>query len=144
MLTYQFLLSPTPQQVQEIISLYREAAWWSDEKDDEGLVSRIVEGSHCFLAALDNSRIIGMGRAISDHAHDAYLQDVTVHPDYRHRGVGHHLVNRLIERLRLDGIEWIGLIAGRGTYPFYHPMGFSAMPNSTPMLLDYCRWLCNP
>ncbi|MDR2861293.1 MAG: GNAT family N-acetyltransferase [Syntrophobacterales bacterium] len=139
MLTYQFLTSLTPRQTQEIISLYRGAAWWSAERDDEGLVDRIVKGSHCFLTAQDHGKIIGMGRAISDHAHDAYLQDVTVQSDYRRRGVGRHLVSCLIERLQLDGIRWIGLIAGRGTHPFYHPLGFSVMPDSTPMLLDKPR-----
>jgi len=142
-LTYQFLTSPTQQQIQDIIVLYRGAAWWSEEKDDEGLVGRIVKGSHCFLAVLDHTRIIGMGRAISDRANDAYLQDVTVHLDYQRRGVGSRLVNCLIERLRLDGIQWIGLVAGRGSHPFYHPLGFSVMPGSTPMLLDDERWSCN-
>jgi len=143
MLIYQFLTSPTQQQVQDIIALYRGAAWWSEENDDEGLVGKIVRGSHCFLAVLDHTRLIGMGRAISDCVHDAYLQDVTVHFDYQHRGVGRRLVNFLIEKLRSDGIQWIGLVAGRGSHPFYRPLGFSAMPDSTPMLLDNERWLCN-
>jgi len=143
MLTYLFLTSPTPQQTQEIIFLYREAAWWSEERDDEELVAKIVRGSHCFLAALDHARIIGMGRAISDHAHDAYLQDVTVHSDYRRKGVGRRLVNRLVERLQSDGIQWIGLIAGRGTHPFYHSMGFSVMSDSAAMLLECYRRPCN-
>ena len=135
MITYQFLTSPTPRQAGEIILLYREADWWSDARDDEELVGKIVRGSHCFLTAMDNEMIIGMGRAISDHAHDAYLQDVTVHVDYRRGGVGSCLVRGLIERLRLDGIRWIALIAGGGNHPFYHPLGFSVMPASTPMLL---------
>lgn len=143
-LAYRFLTAPTPRQIQDIIVLYRGAAWWSDENDDEGLVDRLVRGSHCFLAAMDHAGIIGMARAISDGVHDAYLQDVTVHSDYRHRGVGRRLVRRLIERLRADGIQWIGLIAGGGSHPFYHPLGFSVMPDATPMLLDNERWLCNP
>jgi spermidine synthase len=135
MIDYQFLTTPTHDQILEIIHLYRQASWWSDERDDEELVKNIILGSHCFLAALEESRIIGMGRAISDRAHDAYIQDVTVHPEYRHRGVGHEILKHLVERLRGDNLRWIGLIAGRNTHPFYRLLGFEDMPDSTPMLL---------
>ncbi|HPX56205.1 MAG TPA: GNAT family N-acetyltransferase [Syntrophales bacterium] len=135
MIDYGFLTAPTHDQIMNIIDLYRRASWWSDERDDEELVRRIVTGSHCFLAVMEEKRVVGMGRTISDRAHDAYIQDVTVHPDYRHQGIGHEILDRLIERLRSDGMQWIGLIAGRNTHTFYRPMGFEDMPDSTPMLL---------
>ena len=135
MFDYQFLKTPTHDQILEIIHLYRRASWWSDERDDEELVKNIIHGSHCFLAATEDSHVIGMGRAISDRAHDAYIQDVTVHPDYRHRGVGHEILKRLMKRLQNDGIHWIGLIAGNNSHPFYRPLGFEDMADATPMLL---------
>ena len=135
MTEYQFLTQPTASQIAEITHLYRRAYWWSDERDDDALVSKIVTGSHCFLTASEDGRFIGMGRTISDRAHDAYIQDVTVHPDFRHRGIGREITKRLVERLRSDGIQWIGLIAGRNTHNFYRPMGFEEMPDSTPMLM---------
>jgi spermidine synthase len=135
MIEYQFLTTPTHDQIFEIIHLYRQASWWSDERDDEELVENIIRGSHCFLIAMEDSRVIGMGRAISDRAHDAYIQDVTVHPDFRRRGVGHEIVKHLIDRLQGNGIHWIGLIAGRNTHPFYQPLGFEDMADATPMLL---------
>ena len=135
MLDYQFLTTPTQTEILEIIHLYRQASWWSDERDDGELVTNIIRGSHCFLAAIEDTRIIGMGRAISDRAHDAYIQDVTVHPDFQHRGIGHEMMKHLIDRLQSDGIHWIGLIAGRNTHPFYRPLGFDDMAEATPMLL---------
>jgi len=135
MIDYVFLTTPTYGQIMDIIDLYRRASWWSDARDDEELVRQIIRGSHCFLAAMEESRVVGMGRSISDRAHDAYIQDVTVHPDCRHRGIGHEIVNRLLDRLQSDGMQWIGLIAGRNTHTFYRPMGFEDMPDSSPMLL---------
>jgi len=132
---YEFVSAPNSAYLTDIIDLYRHASWWSNERDDTELVLKIIRGSHCFLVAVDNGRVIGMGRAISDHAHDAYIQDLTVHPDRRHRGIGHEILKRLIDRLKSEGINWIGLIAGRNTHAFYSPMGFDAMDNSTPMLL---------
>lgn len=135
MIDYKFISTSTLAYLKDIIYLYRQASWWSDERDDEELVLNIIRGSHCFLVAIDDGRVIGMGRAISDHAHDAYIQDLTVHPDWRHRGIGHNILKRLIDHLKSEGINWIGLIAGRNTHAFYSPMGFDAMDNSTPMLL---------
>jgi ribosomal protein S18 acetylase RimI-like enzyme len=136
MIDYEFLTVPTKTQVRNIIQLYRLASWWSDQRDDEMLVVNIIHGSHCFLAALDGGHVIGMGRAISDRVHDAYIQDVTVHPDWRHQGIGHTILNKLIVRLQEEQIKWIGLIAGNNTSSFYRPLGFAELDNTTPMLLQ--------
>jgi spermidine synthase len=75
-----------------------------------------------------------MGRSISDGVSDAYIQDVTVSKPFRGKGIGSQLVTKILEKLEKDGIEWIGLIAERGSARFYQPLGFTEMSNSTPML----------
>jgi aralkylamine N-acetyltransferase len=133
---YEFLTDPDKAEVRQIISLYRTADWWNDEDDaDQDLVRRIVSGSHCFLAVKEGDAIVGMGRAISDGVNDAYLQDITVLPRFRHQDIGTRIVEMLVERLHLDGMRWIGLIAGSNSHPFYKKIGFEEMPFSTPMLL---------
>jgi len=135
---YRFLTDPTPEEIRQIILLYRKADWWDAHDDaNHDLVRRIVSGSHCFLGATEGDDIVGMGRAISDGVNDAYLQDVTVLPHLRHQGVGTRLVEKIVERLRQDGMRWIGLIAGSNSHPFYKKLGFEAMPFSTPMLLKH-------
>ena len=131
-----FITDPNESEIRQIRMLYHTAGWW-DPNDDEhpDLVRRLVSGSHCFLTVKDKADIIGMGRAISDGVNDAYLQDITVLPSIRHHGVGTTLVETLIERLRHDGLRWIGLIAGNHSHPFYKKLGFIEMPLSTPMLL---------
>jgi len=132
---YAFLIQPTPSQIRQIIALYRLAGWWGDcEPDDPEQVARIVSGSHCFLVVMREGEIVGMGRAISDRASDAYIQDVTVKPECRGQRIGTWIVEKLIERLHRDGLGWIGLIAERGSHEFYRRMGFREMPNSLPML----------
>ncbi|MEW6673041.1 MAG: GNAT family N-acetyltransferase [Thermodesulfobacteriota bacterium] len=134
MLTFTFLVSPTPEQIQQIIALYRTEGWWSEGPDDPDLVARIVAGSHCFMIVTRGRDIIGMGRAISDGASDAYIQDVTVQQTYRSRGIGTRIIEELVARLHRDGLEWIGLIAEKNSYQFYERLGFKKMPNSVPML----------
>mgnify|MGYP001466644233 CR=1 FL=1 len=135
-LDYRFLTVPDERECSQIAVLYRMADWWEPDDDHRPhLVQRLVAGSFRFIAAFDGTIVVGMARAISDGVNDAYIQDVTVLPPYRHQGVGTVLIERLVATLRQDGIQWIGLIAGGSSHPFYERLGFKAMPLSTPMLL---------
>jgi len=134
MIRYSFVEKASGALLDQIFTLYRLAGWWPEEADLQ-LVARMISGSHCFLTAMDGSHLVGMGRAISDRANDAYLQDLTVHPDYRRQGIGTCLVKTLLTRLSADGLPWIGLIAERNSSPFYAPFGFEPMADSTPMLM---------
>ncbi len=135
---FEFLKRPTRDQTEGILRLYRNEGWWGEEPDDPDLVRRMVAGSHCFLLVTTDGKdptVIAMGRAISDGASDAYIQDVTVAPSWRGRGVGAGIIRRLVDRLHRDGLYWIGLIAERGSDPFYRRMGFETMADALPMRL---------
>lgn len=133
--SYRFLLIPSSDQINSIISLYRMAGWWEkDAPDNPDLVKRIIAGSHCFMVAIEGEEIVGMGRAISDRASDAYIQDLTVHERYRDMGLGTEIVKRILSRLEEDGIKWIALIAERNSHKFYEQIGYEIMPDSMPMI----------
>ena len=132
---YSFLLSPTSHQMNQLLDLYRVAEWWTEGVDDPNSIQPLITGSHCYAIATVEADIIGMGRAISDGVSDAYIQDITVKPSFRRRGIASRIVVELVKRLQADGLNWIGLIAERGTEPFYAQLGFESMANSTPMLL---------
>lgn len=134
MMNYLFIEKPTPDEIGQITGLYRRENWWKQEGDNPEMIRLIVAGSHCFLVARHEERIIGMGRAVSDGASDAYLQDVTVMDAFRGQGIGTQIIETLIGRLERDGIHWIGLIAERDSHPFYERLGFSIMENALPML----------
>lgn len=130
-----FLVDPNDNQIEQLIDMYRAEGWWTIEADDFAVIRKIVSGSHCFAVAVsEEGRVIGMGRAISDRASDAYIQDVAVDGLHRNLGIGTKIVKYLVARLRRDGIGWIGLVAERGSYGFYERMGFAKMRDSTPML----------
>jgi len=131
------LESATHHQLKQIIALYRAEKWWWEEEEHIEMAEKIISGSFCFFAAVYHGEIIGMGRAISDGVSDAYLQDVAVRKDMRGRGIGSALIRALIGRLEDSGISWIGLIAERGSLPFYEKLGLFPMINAIPMLLIY-------
>lgn len=144
MTVYSFLSSrpdPIPDtRIDQIITLYRQAGWWTspeaDPDADRDHVRRMITGSHCFLIAMENDDMVGMGRVISDGESDAYLQDITVKTTCRKKGIGTRIVKRLVERIEADGLKWIGLIAERNTHAFYERIGFKKMPDSIPLLKE--------
>jgi aralkylamine N-acetyltransferase len=139
MLHYHFFdnpdFRPSGLFIEQITALYRSQGWWNGS-DNPDLVLRIIQGSHCFMVAQHDQEIVGMGRAISDRTSDAYIQDVTVKKKFRGQGIGTYIIRMIINRLQLDGIFWIGLIAEKGSHGFYEPIGFRPMINSTPMILS--------
>ncbi len=122
----------------QVLELYRLAGWWQMDDDPihEEKVAEIIAKSWRFVIARNKDRIIGMGRAISDSVSDAYIQDVTVHPDWRGKSLGKAIILALVEQLKKDGLQWIGLISEPGYETFYTKLGFVQMQSYTPFLLN--------
>lgn len=135
MYVYSFLDDPAALELQQILELYRGAGWWQGGEDAPEALRRIIAGSHCFLTVRYRDAVIGMGRALSDGASDAYVQDVTVGDAHRGKGIALTLVTKIVAKLQSDGIDWIGLIAERNTKELYSKAGFAAMDQAIPMLL---------
>jgi spermidine synthase len=132
--------NPAEDEIRQIEGLYRQEGWWQ-AKAGAGLklIPKLIAGSHCFVVAVENNDIVGMGRAVSDGASDAYIQDLVVRKDRRRRGIGRQILDALIRRLQDDGIRWIALIAKPGSHGFYRKEGFDEMPSCVSMLLSRKR-----
>lgn len=120
---------------EELVALYRAAGWWRETPAARAAVPALVAGSFAFLVAVEDGRAVGMGRAISDGASDAYLQDVAVLPSHRGRGIGAELIRRLAAHCTARGLEWVGLVAEPGTTAFYARLGFRPLEGYVPMRL---------
>lgn len=132
----EILRNPTGEEVRQLVGLYRAQGWWlASDEGKESLLPRLIAGSHCFMVARRGAGIVGMGRAISDGISDAYIQDLTVCPECRNRGIGGMILRALLDRLHADGIAWIGLIAEPGSNNLYRRAGFREMAGSSPMLM---------
>jgi len=123
--------------LEQLKTLYRESNWWSENNDsvDPDLINKIIQGSFCFAVASLGSRIIGMGRAISDGVCDAYIQDVAVLPEFRGNGIGVLIMDELIFYLKSKKINWITLISEPKAVSFYERYGFSLMKDYVPFTL---------
>jgi GNAT superfamily N-acetyltransferase len=118
----------------EIQALYQAGGWW-DADDDPEMIPRTLHGSFAVAIAVDEAtgKAVGMGRAISDGASDAYIQDVVVFREYRRFGLGRQLVLTLISACRAKGIRWIALVAEPGSLEFYQSLGLKPIAGFVPM-----------
>jgi GNAT superfamily N-acetyltransferase len=124
----------TAWDAEEIAALYRSAGWWDTDLDPETVFPALFRGSFAVAVAHDkNNRAVGMGRVISDGVSDAYLQDVTVAPEYRGLGIGTRIIALLVNTCLCAGVGWIALVAEPGAHTFYEHLGFTVMKDHIAM-----------
>lgn len=122
---YQFVKTAP---VESIVELYKAGGWWRESPEARAVIADMIRGSFCFMLASDSDgRIVAMGRAISDGASDAYIQDVVVLKEFRRLGIGRELIRRLTRFCIERRIEWIGLVAEPGTTEFYEGLGYKEL-----------------
>ncbi|PLX15855.1 MAG: N-acetyltransferase, partial [Candidatus Muiribacterium halophilum] len=120
--------------IETILSFYIDAGWWGDCSDhDKEAIYNMIKGSFIFAGIFLSGELIGMARVLSDGVSDAYIQDVFVLEKYRGKGIGKKVIEYLLDELKRNGIDWIGLIGRPGTGYFYNKCGFSEMKDFIPM-----------
>ncbi|MFB6275165.1 MAG: GNAT family N-acetyltransferase [Halothece sp.] len=82
-------------------------------------------------------RLIGFARATSDHAFNATIWDVVVHPNSQGQGLGKALMNYMIKRLRQEDISNITLFADADVVDFYNRLGFVPDPEGIKGMFWY-------
>jgi ribosomal protein S18 acetylase RimI-like enzyme len=82
-------------------------------------------------------RLIGFSRATSDHAFNATIWDVVVHPDYQGRGLGKELMRQVIKKLRSEDISNVTLFADPQVVEFYKGLGFMPDPEGIKGMFWY-------
>jgi ribosomal protein S18 acetylase RimI-like enzyme len=82
-------------------------------------------------------RMIGFARATSDHAFNATIWDVVVHPAFQSQGLGKALMKYTIKKLRSEDISNITLFADPHVVDFYRRLGFVLDPEGIKGMFWY-------
>ncbi|MGB3789040.1 MAG: GNAT family N-acetyltransferase [Phormidesmis sp.] len=85
----------------------------------------------------NRKRLIGFSRATSDHAFNATIWDVVVHPDFQGKGLGRALMKQLIKKLRSEDISNVTLFADPDVVNFYKQLGFMPDPEGIKGMFWY-------
>ena len=83
--------------------------------------------SFCHIACYDGDILVGYVDSVSNGVTDAYIQDLTVHPDYQGKGIGTELMKRMIAKLKENKIYMISVLYDEKLIPFYNRFGFFQM-----------------
>lgn len=102
----------------------RESVGWNRMED---ALAAGLRGSFCHIAAYNGQTLVGYIDCVSNGATDAYIQDLTVRPEYQGRGIGTRLMEDLIAHLTGQGIYMISVIFGEGLTAFYQKFGFTTL-----------------
>ncbi|BFM38886.1 GNAT family N-acetyltransferase [Synechocystis sp. LKSZ1] len=82
-------------------------------------------------------RLVGFARATSDHAFNATVWDVVVHPNQQSKGLGKALMEYTIRKLRSADISNITLFADPHVVDFYRRLGFVLDPEGIKGMFWY-------
>lgn len=104
-------------------------------------VKRAIDNSFCVISMYEQrgefKQLIGFARATSDHAFNATIWDVVVHPEFQNKGLGRAMMDRMISELRAADISNITLFADPQVVTFYQRLGFMADPEGIKGMFWY-------
>jgi predicted N-acetyltransferase YhbS len=106
----------------EAVRQFLAANGWQKRVADAERFRRMMENASRTVVAFENNRVVGFARALCDEASNGYIGTVAVAVDFRRKGVGRELVERLVGDDA--GVTWV-LRAGRGSEKFWKKMGFN-------------------
>jgi predicted N-acetyltransferase YhbS len=107
----------------EKIRLFLSENGWEKRVADKEKFRKMMENADRTLVAFQGERVVGFARALCDDVSNGYIGTVAVAEDFRGRGIGRELVERLIGED--TNITWV-LRTGRGSQIFWEKMGFTA------------------
>ena len=87
----------TDYQEDEIIALYSAVGWKAYTENPESL-RKGYKQSLLILGAYEGKRLTGIIRVVGDGETIVFVQDILVHPEYRHKGIGTALLKAILTR----------------------------------------------
>ena len=124
----------------EVLALF-QSAWWTAVRSSEA-VDRMIEGSDVVVGLVDSTsdRLVGFARALTDGVFLAVVLDVVVAPDVRGVGHGTRVMDELLARPELAGVDSIELVCQPELIEFYRRWGFTDRVGQSLLM----RRLSNP
>jgi GNAT superfamily N-acetyltransferase len=114
-----YLLNP-PLDNEALNALY--AVSWPNHGHFE--FGPVFDHAVAYVLAFDGEQLVGSVYVAWDGAQHAFLLEPTVHPEYRHIGIGKELVRRAADASRNAGCEWLHVDYEEALTPFYEACGF--------------------
>lgn len=118
------------ERINEVVKIYERAGWSAYLSDHEKLV-RAFENSLYILGAFEETRLVGFIRCVGDGEHILYVQDLIVDVEFKRRGIGKALLQKVMERYA--DVRMFTLITDAGdeqANAFYQAVGMKTYMDS--------------
>jgi len=86
-------------------------------------IQGMLDHADILVVAMDNEKIVGVARAISDFNYACYLSDLAVDLAYQHKGIGEKLIEKVKEQLK-ESCKII-LLSAPDAVGYYPKVGFT-------------------
>lgn len=88
--TIEYRIGDIPDR-DSLAGLYNSVQWAQAEKPES--LHKAVSQSGWVVTAWHEDTLVGLARVLTDGVFVAYFQEMLVHPDYQHQGVGKELLD---------------------------------------------------
>ncbi len=112
--------------------LFSTTGWNSEYGFSREELEQALKNSWYGVSVYVDGRLVGFGRVLSDGIHHALIADLIVHPNFRCRGIGQTILEKLLARCRDSRIRDIQLFAAKGRSSFYEKRGFRKRDEDAP------------
>lgn len=118
----------------QLSKLY-STTWFTQDRNINDIKS-MLKNSYLTLGFVQDYKLIGFCRVISDGIYKAFLFDVIVHDKYQNNGIGNKIISTVISHKSLINVGHIELYCPEKIAGFYKKLGFQ---NRSSLLLRYTR-----
>lgn len=96
----------------------------------DSAIEKALEHTEYSIVLRQESKILGMGRIVSDFGFIYFIADIIVDPDFQGKGYGRIIMDKIMEYLKENAPEnsYITLMAAKGKESFYEKFGFFNRP----------------
>ena len=116
--------------IQQLIKLFDENTFWASNRKLIN-IKTMLKQSDIVVSLWKQKKLIGFGRCLTDHIYRAVLWDVVISNNFKGRGYGRLLINKIIHSKELKSVEKIYLMT-TNQKAFYVKNGFK---DSYPQVL---------
>jgi N-acetylglutamate synthase-like GNAT family acetyltransferase len=91
-------------------------------------IARMFSNANLIISAWSDNTLVGVARALTDHAYCCYLSDLAVDRAFQKHGIGKELIRR-VQAVIGEEVSLV-LISAPGAMQYYPKMGFTAADNA--------------
>ena len=102
--------------------------------DDKECIDGMLKNADIIVVALDNEKIVGVARSVTDYNYCCYLSDLAVDQKYQKHGIGKKLIN--ITQEQLNKKCRIILLSAPDATEYYPKIGFTQHTSAWTLARD--------